>query len=116
MPRPVIARDVARFAGEIVAIVLTEERAQGPDAIERVIVDMDELPAVADTRTALEDEALLFADVGTNVCARFPQEDPDPGLFDDCEVVVTTSFHSQRLASCPMSAASPSPSGARMAA
>jgi aerobic carbon-monoxide dehydrogenase large subunit len=102
MPRPVIATDVARFAGEIVAIVLTEERQQGPDAVERVIVDVEELPAVAGAHAALADEALLFPEVGTNICARFPQEDPDPRLFDDCEVVVTTRFHSQRLASCPM--------------
>ena len=27
---------------------------------------------------------------------------PTTHLFDDCEVVVTTTFHSQRLASCPM--------------
>ena len=32
MPRPVIAGEVARFAGEIVAVVLTEDRLQGPDA------------------------------------------------------------------------------------
>ncbi|MEA2383436.1 MAG: aerobic carbon-monoxide dehydrogenase large subunit [Solirubrobacteraceae bacterium] len=102
MPRPVIARDVARFAGEIVAVVLTEDRLHGPDAAERVVVDVDELPPVADPRSALDGDTLLFPDVGTNVCARFPLEDADPNLFDDCEVVVTTRFHSQRLASCPM--------------
>jgi len=102
MPRPVIAREVARFAGEIVAVVLTEDRLQGPDAAERVIVDVEELPVVADAHSALAGEALLFPDVGTNVCARFPNESPDDALFDGCDVVVTTTFTSQRLASCPM--------------
>ena len=102
MPRPVIASDVARFAGEIVAVVLTEDRLHGADAAERVIVDVEELPVVADAHAALAGDALLFPDVGTNVCARFPNESPDDGLLDGCDVVVTTTFTSQRLASCPM--------------
>src|SRR3954453_14219309 len=32
MPRPVVASDPVRHAGEIVAVVLTEERQHGPDA------------------------------------------------------------------------------------
>jgi carbon-monoxide dehydrogenase large subunit len=102
MVRPLIAGDVARFAGEIVAVVVTEDRLQGPDAAELVVVDVDELPAVPDPRSALDREVRLFPEAGTNVCAEFPAEEPDAGLFEDCEVVVTTSFHSQRLASCPM--------------
>jgi aerobic carbon-monoxide dehydrogenase large subunit len=102
MLRPVIAGDVARFAGEIVAVVVTEDRLQGPDAAELVVVDAEELPAVADPHSALDGATHLFPEAGTNVCAAFPAEEPDPNLFDDCEVVVTTRFHSQRLASCPM--------------
>ncbi|MEA2228695.1 MAG: aerobic carbon-monoxide dehydrogenase large subunit, partial [Solirubrobacteraceae bacterium] len=102
MTRPVIASDVARFAGEIVAIVLTEERLQGPDAAELVEVDVDELDAVADPLAAVEGGTLLFPGQGTNVCAAFPVKDPDERLFDDCEIVASTTFVSQRLASCPM--------------
>src|SRR3954454_21947746 len=39
MIRPVIATDGVRYAGEIVAVVVTEDRLQGADAAERVIVD-----------------------------------------------------------------------------
>src|SRR4051794_22569596 len=102
MVRTVMASDVVRYAGEIVAVVVTEDRLQGPDAAELVEVDLDELETVPDVRTALEGRALLFPDIGTNVCGEFPVEDPDPGLFAGCEVVVRTTFHSQRLASCPM--------------
>ena len=102
MTRPVIARDVVRYAGEIVAVVLTEERLQGPDAAELVVVDFDELPPVPDPQTAAKGETLLFPAAGTNVCAQFPVEEPDEHLFDDCEVVVPATFRSQRLASCPM--------------
>jgi carbon-monoxide dehydrogenase large subunit len=102
MTRPVIAEDVVRYAGEIVAVVLTEDRLNGPDAAERVVVDLDELPPVPDPQAGLRGESLLFPDAGTNVCAEFPAEEPDDHLFDDCEVVVNATFHSQRLASCPM--------------
>src|SRR3954449_11056496 len=102
MKRPVIAGDVVRHAGEIVAVVLTEQRLQGPDAAELVQVELEDLPATADPAVALTDETLLFPDAGTNVCARFPVENPDPNLFDGCDVVASFTLHSQRLASCPM--------------
>src|SRR3954467_4855642 len=102
MTRPVIATDTVRYAGEIVAIVVTEDRLQGADAAELVVVDYDELPPVPDPRAAANGETLLFPDAGTTVCAQFPAEEPDEHLFDDCDVVVTTTFSSQRLASCPI--------------
>src|SRR3954469_5567957 len=97
MTRPVIATDAVRYAGEIVAVVLTEDRLRGPDAAELVIVDLDELPPVADPQSAIRGESLLFPEAGTNVCAEFPAEEPDDHLFDDCEVVVDATFRSQRL-------------------
>src|SRR3954469_20682494 len=102
MTRPVVASDTVRHAGEIVAVVLTEERQHGPDAAELVVVDLDELPVVTEPEAALAGDTLLFPDAETNVCAEFPAEEPDEHLFDDCEVVVTARFRSQRLASCPM--------------
>jgi carbon-monoxide dehydrogenase large subunit len=102
MTRPVIAEDTVRYAGEIVAVVLTEERLQGADAAELVVVDIDDLDPVPDPETAVKGDSLLFPDAGTNVCAAFPVEDADAQLFDGCEVVVNATFRSQRLASCPM--------------
>src|SRR3954454_17818389 len=102
MTRPVIATDTVRYAGEIVAVVVTEDRLQGPDAAELVVVDYDERPAVTDPEAAAKGGKLLFPDAGTNVCAEFPAEEPDEHLFDGCDVVVTATFRSQRLASCPM--------------
>ena len=94
MPRPVIASEVARFVGEIVAVVLTEDRLQGAG---RGRARHRRRRRAAGRRptphAALAGEALLFPDVGTNVCARFPNESPDDALFDGCDVVVTTSVH-----------------------
>jgi carbon-monoxide dehydrogenase large subunit len=62
MVRPLVARDVVRFAGEIVAIVISEDRAAGVDAAELVLVDYDPLPVVLTVEDAAADETLLFPD------------------------------------------------------
>ena len=104
MVRPFIARDVVRFVGDIVAVVLTEDRAAGVDAAELVVVDYEPLPAVASPEEALAGDVLLFPELGTNVCASHPVETPDEALFDGCEVVVSGRLVSQRLAACPLEA------------
>src|SRR5262245_44516625 len=48
-PQPVIAHDVVRYVGEIVAVVVAETRHAARDAAERVVVDYDPLPAVVAT-------------------------------------------------------------------
>src|SRR5580658_8502750 len=48
MRQPLLARDVVRFVGEPVAVVVTEGRYQGEDAAERVDVDYDVLPPVVE--------------------------------------------------------------------
>src|SRR5262249_9670587 len=60
MVREVVPSDVTRFAGEIVAVVVTEERMQGPDAAELVIVDVEALPPVPDAQAAVDGDAYLF--------------------------------------------------------
>src|SRR5712692_5532801 len=69
MARPPLARDVVRFAGEIVAVVLTESRDAGVDAAELVFVDYEPLPAVVDPASSLTGGPLIYPELGTNVCA-----------------------------------------------
>ena len=102
MVRPFLASEVVRFVGDIVAVVLTESKADGIDAAELVMVDYDPLPVVVDPALALADEVILFPEVGTNVCASHPLENPDEAMFDDCEVVVSGRLVSQRMAACPL--------------
>jgi aerobic carbon-monoxide dehydrogenase large subunit len=100
--RPFVARDTVRFVGDIVAVVLSESRAIGEDAAELVMVDYEPLPVVVDARRALDDEVLLFPGAGTNVVAETRPATPDPGLFEDCEIVVSGALVSQRMAACPL--------------
>jgi aerobic carbon-monoxide dehydrogenase large subunit len=102
MGRPILASEVVRHAGEAIAVVVCEDPQRLEDAVERVEVELDELPAVADAEAALAGDPLLFPAAGTNVCGELPAAPPDAHLFDSCEVVVSTTFRSQRQASCPI--------------
>jgi carbon-monoxide dehydrogenase large subunit len=102
MFRPFLASDKVRFVGDIVAVVLSETREGAYDAAELVEVEYEPLPVVTDPREALRDAVLLFDDVGTNTAIKAPPQNPNPAIFDDCDVVVAGSNESPRLAACPI--------------
>ena len=102
MSRPLVALDTVRFVGDIVAVVVSEDRATGADAAELVAVDYDPLPPVVATEDAATDEVLLFPDVGTNVAGRSGSPEQDESLFDSCDAVVSGTVLSPRMAPCPL--------------
>ena len=59
--RDPIARDVVRFVGELLAVVVADTVGEADDAAELVVVEYDELPMVVDAERAAE-----FADAGAN--------------------------------------------------
>jgi carbon-monoxide dehydrogenase large subunit len=101
MRRPVLAKDVVRFIGEPVAVVVAETRGQAVDAAQLVDVDYDPLDAVIDMTKALDDDApKLFPDSETgNLAAEGP---PGEEALADAEVRVSARFINQRLAAVPM--------------
>jgi carbon-monoxide dehydrogenase large subunit len=101
MKRDFLARDVVRFVGEPVVAIVSETREQGADASELVFVDYEPLPTVVDVEDSLREEVLLFPESGTNV-AFAATEEPDPALFEGCDVVVTGRTLNQRVAPCPL--------------
>src|SRR3954453_11933298 len=96
-----LASDTVRFVGDLIAVVLTEERYQGEDAAEMVEVDIDPLPAVVTMADSAKNEVLLFPEAGTNVMATFGEPAP-ADFFDGCEVVVTLPMVNQRVAAVPL--------------
>lgn len=54
---PPLAVDRVRYVGEPIAIVVAETAAQAQDAVEALIVDLDELPASSDVERAMAPEA-----------------------------------------------------------
>jgi carbon-monoxide dehydrogenase large subunit len=102
MGRPLVATDVVRFVGEIVAIVVSDDPAAGADAAERVSVEYDPLPAVVSAEHAADGTTLLFPEVGSNVAAGAGSAEHDESLFDGCDAVVSGALASQRMAPCPL--------------
>jgi carbon-monoxide dehydrogenase large subunit len=104
MLQPLLATDVVRFAGEPVAVVLTEQAYQGEDAVELVDVDYEPLPAVIDLDDALSGaRGLLFPAAESNVAIKFGDEAYfSKELFDGCDVVVSETIMNQRVAPAPM--------------
>src|SRR6188472_816081 len=51
---PAMAPETVRFVGQAVAVVIAETKNQARDAADAVVVDYEELPAVADIRAAIK--------------------------------------------------------------
>ena len=56
-PRPLFARSGVRHVGEILAMVVAENEPAARDALERIDVEIEPLPAVVDVEAALDDDA-----------------------------------------------------------
>jgi carbon-monoxide dehydrogenase large subunit len=101
MLRPTLARDVVRFQGEAVAVVVAESRGAAVDAAELVEVDIEPLDILVDPERALEDSApRLFDTKDSNVV--FQGGNADEGALEGADVVVRSRFVNQRLAAVPM--------------
>ena len=54
---PAMAPETVRFVGQAVAVVIAESKNLAKDAAEAVVIDYEELPAVADIRSAIKSGA-----------------------------------------------------------
>lgn len=105
-PFRLLAADRACFAGDAVAAIVAETRAQAEDAAEALIVDYEDLPAVTDARRAVEPDApaLWPALYPGNVA--FVHEVGDraatDAAFRDAAHVVEGEFRLSRVAANPL--------------
>ena len=107
MNRQHMAAERVRFVGEPVAAVVAETAAQAADAAELVFVDYDPLPAEIDFREAINDNHVIFEDVGTNTAIDLAVMGMVTGIgeediFADCEVVVEQDVANHRTAPAPL--------------
>src|SRR4051812_117676 len=98
MRRPVLAKDVVRFTGEPVAVVVADTREHAVDAAQMVYVDYEDLPVLVDMTKALDDDAPKLFE-GGNLAAAGP---PGKEALEDAEVRVGARFINQRVAAVPM--------------
>jgi carbon-monoxide dehydrogenase large subunit len=102
-PRWALARDRVRHIGEPVVAALATTRAAALDAADLVAVDYEPLPAVTDSRAALEANApRLHAEAPGNVCYRFARGDEGAvdRAFAGAAHVVALDLVNHRIAGC----------------
>src|SRR2546425_1119746 len=95
---PPLALGKVRHVGEAVAMVAAESRYVAEDAVERVVVEYDPLPVVADMEEALRPASpVLHEEAGTNllVSREFARGDVD-GALAGAALVVRERFRFHR--------------------
>jgi carbon-monoxide dehydrogenase large subunit len=103
-PSPLLAVDEVNYVGQPVVMVVAESRYLAEDALERIDVEYDALPAVMDPEQALaEGSPLVLSDTEDNVGVHIEHGTGDVDrAFADAAVVVEDTFVSQRYVASPM--------------
>ena len=108
LPKPCgirpLAGDRVRFVGEPVAAVVAEDVYRARDAVERIAIDYEPLPALVDVEAALAPGASLVHDeLPGNIAAEWRQRVGDPdAAMRAAEVVVRTQFRQSRGGAHPL--------------
>ena len=103
--RYALALDTVRFVGEAVAAIVAESREAAKDAVEAVVVDYDELPAVVDpVRATAPGAPVLCPEAPDNIAAelRHGSIDATEAAFAAAAHTVSLDLVNQRLAPSPM--------------
>ncbi|HKC18867.1 MAG TPA: molybdopterin cofactor-binding domain-containing protein, partial [Candidatus Dormibacteraeota bacterium] len=100
-----LASHVVRYAGEAVAFVVAESRAQAEDAAERIEVEYEPLPVVITPEAGERAEHLVHDDVPGNVAAEMVQEVGDvETALDQAPHRLKMRLRYERGAAAPMEA------------
>ena len=99
-----MAVDTAKHLGEAVVAVVAEDPYLALDAAERIEVDYEPLPPVADPRTGSESDApRVHENIPDNVVWREVFDYGDvQAAFDEADVVAEESLHWHRFSSTPL--------------
>jgi CO/xanthine dehydrogenase Mo-binding subunit len=73
-----LATERVRYVGEIIAMVIADDRYLAEDAAELVAVDYEVLPAVVDLATAADGPGRVHDEVADNVAGTFEDRTGDP--------------------------------------
>ena len=96
---PAIAKDVVRYVGDAVAVVVAETRHQAEDALELISVDYETLPVVVNPEAAFQDGApQLHDDAPNNQAFHWVASGGDvDAAFASPEVLIRETIVQQRL-------------------
>ncbi len=104
-PRPILAHERVRFVGEAIAMIVADTLAEALDACERVAVEYEELPVIADPEDAIRAGAPQLHDaVPGNVAFEYETGDAAQieAAFATAAHVVEIAVDSPRVVANPM--------------
>jgi aerobic carbon-monoxide dehydrogenase large subunit len=103
-PRPPLAHGEARFAGDIVALVVADSRYLAEDAVELVDVDYEPLPAVADYAQARTSQALVHENYPGNLAGEMGGAPAETiaDAYQGAAYVITETIWEQAQGAVPM--------------
>jgi carbon-monoxide dehydrogenase large subunit len=100
-----LALDDVKWTGEGLAMVIAESPEQAADAVEAIVIDLEELPVVVDSEAAMADGApQLHENAAGNMAFEWWNGDKEgtEAALERAEVVVTQRLINQRLIPTPM--------------
>jgi carbon-monoxide dehydrogenase large subunit len=95
--RPALAGDKVMHGGDPVAMVVAETAAAAADAVDLVVVEYEELPAVVDLATAMKAETVLFDEAPGNLCVDWPGPVPSEDNERDVAKIIADAPHVARV-------------------
>lgn len=99
----VLAQDKVLFVGHPVAVVVATDRYAARDAIDKVMVDYDDLPAVVDVEAAARGGPLVHESFGDNIAYKLTAGEGDiDAAFSASERVIKQRILHRRLAPIAM--------------
>lgn len=98
-----MADELVKYVGEPVAVVVATDKYVAEDALDKIVVDYDTLPAAVTLEEALKDKALVHPDLGTNraYSKAFGAGDPE-GALKSSDKVIEVEASNERLSPSPM--------------
>src|SRR5207249_2026743 len=99
----VLATDHVVFVGQPIAVVVATDRYAARDAIDLIMIDYEELPAVVDVEEAAKGAPLVYEEYGDNIAYKLTAGEGDiEAALKSSDRVVTQRIVHQRLAPIAM--------------
>ncbi|GAA3300018.1 2,6-dihydroxypyridine 3-hydroxylase subunit NdhC [Glutamicibacter nicotianae] len=103
MTMPLLAKDVVRYVGEPVVLVVADSRAVAEDACDLIGLDLEDLEAVLDPRASIQGGPVANGERPDNVGIRGHASFGDVDeAFNNAAHVVSALYHPGRVAAAPM--------------
>jgi carbon-monoxide dehydrogenase large subunit len=106
-PYRVISRNQAKFAGDVVAAVFADTLVQAEDAAEAIEIEWDPLPAVTETRVAIDPGSpVVWDEAPNNICFLHGAGDADAvdRAINASAHTITLSYPINRIVAAPIEA------------